>query len=66
MGLYTDIKSRAVWKLIPENGQGKEMCFKIKCFWDNIFRGWLSYQNYGRWNKLYNDEYQATEYKLEK
>eukprot|EP01084_Bolivina_argentea_P063463 115879_1 len=62
VGLWSNIADRAVWKLIPQN---TSMTFKIKCFYNDKFKGWLSFQWSGRWNKLYTNESDATLYRLE-
>eukprot|EP01084_Bolivina_argentea_P239098 401831_1 len=41
VGVSGDIQNRAVWHLIPEKEQ---MCFKIKCYKNQQFEGWISYQ----------------------
>ena len=63
VGLWSDVQHRAIWELIP---QQTAMHFKIKCYYEDKFRGWLSFQWDGRWNKLYEDEKDASVYKLEK
>ena len=63
IGLYTNIKDRAIWELIPQN---ETMQFKIKCHLNNKFKGWLSFQSDGKWNKLKDQESDACIYKLQK
>lgn len=62
VGLYTNLADRAIWELIP---QKEPMTFKIKCHYNDQFKGWLSFQWDGRWNGLYEQEDQATVYKFE-
>eukprot|EP01084_Bolivina_argentea_P026853 49928_1 len=42
LALFEDTKNRVKWQLIPEND---DMCFKIKCYQDEIFKGWLAYEH---------------------
>ena len=61
-GFYSELSERAIWKLIPQNGAMK---FKIKCYYNDAFKGWLGFAWKGRWNKLYHNEGNAFVYKLE-
>merc|ERR1719203_1771552 len=63
VGLYKKQGDAAIWTLIPTD---KPMYFKIKCYYQGSFKGWLSYQDNGKWNKLYENESDASVYFLKK
>eukprot|EP01084_Bolivina_argentea_P301318 519800_1 len=51
------------WKLIPVDN--KLMTFKIECYFNDQFKGYLGYQAGGIWNRLYNEKSRACVYRLE-
>ena len=63
VGLYTKMSDSGLWELVPD--QSDVMAFKLKCHYNGQCIGWLSFRNDGRWNKLYDNEVDASVYKLE-
>ena len=61
VGLFKKQSDAAIWTLIPTD---KPMYYKIKCYYRDAFKGWLSYQYDGKWNMLYKKESDACVYFL--
>merc|ERR1712130_592289 len=61
VGLWNEKKDAAKWQLVECSVNGRN-AFKLKCFYDGDFKGWLSYRNKGKWNHLYSKESDACVY----
>eukprot|EP01083_Nonionella_stella_P147396 464959_1 len=66
VGLWTKPSDRAIWKLTPVQFGNDKLAFNFQCYYEGNYCGYLSYQNDGKWNKLYDQHKDAVIYVLEK
>eukprot|EP01083_Nonionella_stella_P084288 233280_1 len=66
VGLWTNMAMQAQWKLTPAQFGDHKLAFTFQCYFAGDDHGYLSYQNDGKWNKLYANSFMGSIYVLEK